>query len=591
MTDKTFAELGLSKPLLDAVADLGYEAPSQIQALAIPRILQGEDIVGLSETGSGKTAAFTLPALQLIDLDIFRPQVLILSPTRELCVQVCEEVRKLGGGLDKMRATPVYGGAPIDRQIKSLRGAQMVVGTPGRLMDHLRRGTIQTNEIKLVILDEADRMLDMGFREDMEEILSQVPESRQTLFFSATMNRSVERLIDTFGSNPEKIEVSKRNQTVERIDQCYIEVRNRSKVEVLSRLLDMQAYRLAVVFCNTKRSVDEATEALLARGYTADRLHGDITQQMRERTIQRFREGKVELLIATDVAARGLDIDEVDIVFNYDLPQDPEDYVHRIGRTGRAGREGRAVSFVFGRDVYRLQNVERFTKSRIRRDKIPSQEEVEGRRADVVFEALKERLEDENGVPFLNYIDRLLEQGHAATDIAGTLFGMLRELSGREGEEIQEDRPDTGRYREDRGDRSRGRRDRGDRRERGERSYDREDRGDRRDRRDRGDRSYDRGDRGSRSFDKEQRRSEVKAGMSQVFIGVGGKMGVAPGEIAGMIYRECSITNGSLGKIRVFPKHCLVQVPEQEFSKVVKGLQGVKYRGKPFPVREDRDIH
>ena len=234
MTDKTFAELGLSKPLLDAVADLGYEAPSQIQALAIPRILQGEDIVGLSETGSGKTAAFTLPALQLIDLDIFRPQVLILSPTRELCVQVCEEVRKLGGGLDKMRATPVYGGAPIDRQIKSLRGAQMVVGTPGRLMDHLRRGTIQTNEIKLVILDEADRMLDMGFREDMEEILSQVPESRQTLFFSATMNRSVERLIDTFGSNPEKIEVSKRNQTVERIDQCYIEVRNRSKVEVLS---------------------------------------------------------------------------------------------------------------------------------------------------------------------------------------------------------------------------------------------------------------------------------------------------------------------------------------------------------------------
>ena len=580
MTDVTFADLDLSKPLLDAVHELGFEAPSQIQAIAIPKILSGRDIVGLSETGSGKTAAFTLPALELIDEQLYRPQVLILSPTRELCVQVCEEVRKLGKNLAGMRATPVYGGAPIDRQIKSLRGAQMVVGTPGRLMDHLRRGTLRTDDLKLVILDEADRMLDMGFREDMEEILSQIEGQRQTLFFSATMNKNVERLIAKFGDNPEKVEVAKKSLTVDRIDQSYYEVRNRSKVEVLSRLLDMNAFRLAVVFCNTKRAVDEATEALLARGFTADRLHGDITQQMRERVINRFREGKVELLIATDVAARGLDIDEVDLVVNYDLPQDPEDYVHRIGRTGRAGREGKAASFVFGRDVYRLQNVERYIRHKIRRERVPSQEEVEGKRADVLFESVKLKLEEQQkGAPFLNLVDRLLEQGYAATDIAGTLFGILREETGREGEEIQEDRPGG---------------DRGGRRERGERR-DRRDRGDRGDRdyserrgRDRGDRR-DRGERGG-NFDREARRNEVADGMKQVFIGIGGLLGVKPGEIAGMIYSSCNVKGGSLGKIRIFPKHTLVQVKEGLENKVIQGLKGEKLRGKPFPCRLDRDL-
>lgn len=575
MTDTTFAELGLSQPLLDAVQGLGYEEPSQIQALAIPRILNGDDIVGLSETGSGKTAAFTLPALQLIDLEVFSPQVLILSPTRELCVQVCEEVRKLGSNLHNLRSTPVYGGAPIDRQIKGLRGAQMVVGTPGRLMDHLRRGTLRTDDLKLVILDEADRMLDMGFREDMEEILSQIPGPRQTLFFSATMNRNVERLIARFGNNPSKVEVEKKTLTVDRIAQSYYEVRNRSKVEVLARILDMDAFRLAVVFCNTKRAVDEATEALLARGFTADRLHGDITQQMRERVINRFREGKVELLVATDVAARGLDIDDVDIVFNYDLPQDPEDYVHRIGRTGRAGRDGRAVSFVFGRDVYRLQNVERYTRSKIIREKVPSQEEVEGKRADVLFESVKLKLEEQSkGAPYMNHIDRLLEQGFTATDIAGTLFGMLRETVGREGEEIQEDRPDTGRReRSERGER-RGRDDRrgGDRFERGG------DRGDRR--------GGDRFDPGQR----ERRRGEVASGMTQLFIGAGDIIGVQPGELAGMIYGSCEVSSGGVGKIRIFPKHSLVQVKESEAQSVIDGLKGQKLRGKPFPVRQDRDI-
>jgi ATP-dependent RNA helicase DeaD len=591
MNDITFESLGLSNPLLDAVNSLGFEHPSQIQELAIPRILKGDDIVGLSETGSGKTAAFTLPALDMIDTSNPRPQVLILSPTRELCVQVCEEVQRLGKNLPGMCAVPVYGGAPMDRQIKALQGSQMVVGTPGRLMDHLRRGTLRTNDLKLVILDEADRMLDMGFREDMEEILGQIRGKRQTLFFSATMNRNVEKLIQTFGNNPATVQVEQKTRTVEAIDQMYYEVRTRSKVEVLSRLLDTMVIRLAVVFCNTKRAVDEVTEALLARGYAADRLHGDVTQQMRERVLKRFRDGSVEVLVATDVAARGLDIDEVDVVFNYDLPQDFEDYIHRVGRTGRAGREGKAVSFVFGKDVYRLQGIEKFTRQKIRRERIPSQEDVEGKRADVLFESVKEKIEAGGFADYKHYIDRLLDQGHTATDIASALFSQLRDTMGREGEEIQEDRPGGGE--QSRGERSE-RRDSGERRERSERG-ERSIRGERKDRPERGERR-DRGDRperSERSRDREgerRRDPELKEGMTQLFIGLGSKLGVNPGEIAGMIYSECSIKNGSLGRIRMFPKHCLVQVNDGDADKICADLKRAKLRGKSFATYRDRDI-
>jgi len=543
--DITFEDLGLSKPLLDAVNSLGFERPSQIQSSAIPRILSGDDIVGLSETGSGKTAAFTLPALEMIDLNNTKPQVLILSPTRELCVQVCEEVQKLGKNMQAMRAVPVYGGAPIDRQIKGLRGSQMVVGTPGRLMDHLRRGTLRTDDLKLIILDEADRMLDMGFREDMEEILSQIKGKRQTLFFSATMNRNV--------------------------------VRNRSKVEVLSRLLDTMTLRLSVVFCNTKRNVDETTEALLARGYAADRLHGDVTQQMRERVLKRFRDGTVEVLVATDVAARGLDVDEVDAVFNYDLPQDFEDYIHRIGRTGRAGREGNAVSFVFGKDVYRLHGIEKFIRQKIRRERIPSKEDVEGKRADILFESVKQTVEEGGYKDYKHYIDRLLEAGHTATDVASALFSQLKATQGREGEDIQEDRPG--------GDRGRGdRRDRGNHRDR-----DYADRGNRRDRGERGGRR-ERSERSRNREDDRRRDPQLKEGMTQLFIGLGSKLGVNPGEIAGMIYSECNIKNGSLGRIRMFPKHCLVQVNDNDADNICRDLKRAKLRGKSFPTYRDRDL-
>jgi ATP-dependent RNA helicase DeaD len=428
----SFTDLNLSEPILKAIAKMGFEQPTPIQAMTIPLVMQGKDVVGLSQTGSGKTAAFVWPVLNMLDMSKAETQVLILCPTRELCVQVCEEVQHLGAEIKNLVAIPVYGGAPMDRQLRLLRtGAHVVVGTPGRIQDHLNRGTLKTAGIQRVILDEADRMLDMGFSEDMEKILGSMTNRKQTLFFSATMNRGVERLISNFGNTPEYVRIEQKTLTVSTTEQCYYEVRSRSKIELLSRLLDIQAPRLAIVFCNTKAAVDECTETLLNRGYTADRLHGDISQAIRERVLRRFREGSIELLIATDVAARGLDINEVDAVFNYDLPLDPEDYVHRIGRTGRAGREGKAISFVFGREIYRLQMIEKYIKQTIRRARIPSQEEVEGRHANDLFDQLRDRLEAKNFQSYEEYVDRLLDQGHTPTDITSALYAIVMEQKKR----------------------------------------------------------------------------------------------------------------------------------------------------------------
>ncbi|MGL4401545.1 MAG: DEAD/DEAH box helicase [Luteolibacter sp.] len=564
MDTPPFSELGLPDTLLAAIETLGYERPSPIQAMSIPPALLGKDLVGLSATGSGKTAAFTLPALAKLDVKLAYPQVLILCPTRELAVQVCEEVHRLGAKMQGLQATPVYGGAPIDRQLRALRnGAQLVVGTPGRLLDHLRRGSFDASRIKMAILDEADRMLDMGFKDEMDELLAALPPDRQTLFFSATMNPGVSRLIQKFGNSPEIIEIQQKARTVSTVEQSYFEVRQRSKVEVLSRILDMNPPRLGIVFCNTKRSVDECTEDLVNRGYAADRLHGDITQQMRERVLKRFRDGAVEILVATDVAARGLDIDEIDIVFNYDLPTDPEDYVHRIGRTGRAGRSGRAVSFVYGREIYRLQSIERYTRHVIKRERIPSVEQVEGRRADLIFDDLKERLESGKFENYQDNIDRLLEQGHTPTDIAGALVTMIREASGREGGAIEEDRePERPARRENV------------RPQRDEHSgHQRDDRGPRQERFERAPRPVIQG---------------TEAGMTRLFLSLGKTHGVMAKEIVGMLYREVGLPDGCLGRISLFPKHSLVDVPEQFVSQVMDRTRTARLRGRPFRMDVDR---
>jgi ATP-dependent RNA helicase DeaD len=555
-----FADLGLPDVLLSAVLDMGFESPSPIQAKTIPLALQGKDLIGLSQTGSGKTAAFALPTLAGIDPHLAEPQALIVCPTRELAVQVCEEVFRLGCKIKGLRALPVYGGTPIDRQLKGLRkGAHVVVGTPGRLLDHLKRRSFDPRNIKTVILDEADRMLDMGFQEEMEELLAALPEDRQTMFFSATMNRRVSRLIDNFGKKPETIEIERRSLTVDAIDQSCYEVRQRSKVEVLSRVLDIDPPRLAVVFCNTKRLVDEVTEGLLARGYAADRLHGDMTQQMRERVLARFRESTIEILVATDVAARGLDVDDIDLVVNYEIPHDPEDYVHRIGRTGRAGRSGRAVSFVFGRDIYRLQTIEKYTRQSIRRERVPSQEQVEGKRADKLFQMIQERLESGKVGDYQGYLDRLLEQGHTATDIANAAFTLLRESTTREGEFIAEDKQKEAFANEKQ--RSSWRDEKRDRKERPERQE--------RDRKSRPERNNSKG-------------------MACLFMNIGKAQHIKPGDIAGMIYRECEVPDGSLGKITIFPKHTLVDVSEEIAGDVINGLKNAKLRGRSFKVDRDR---
>jgi ATP-dependent RNA helicase DeaD len=440
--------------------------------------------------------------------------------------------------------------------------ASSVRCVPVRLLDHLRRGSFDASRIKMAILDEADRMLDMGFKDEMDELLAALPAERQTLFFSATMNPGVSRLIQKFGNKPEIIQIEQKARTVSTVEQSYFEVRQRSKVEVLSRILDMNPPRLGIIFCNTKRSVDECTEDLVNRGYAADRLHGDITQQMRERVLKRFRDGAVEILVATDVAARGLDIEEIDIVFNYDIPTDPEDYVHRIGRTGRAGRSGRAVSFVYGREIYRLQSIERYTRHVIKREKIPSVEQVEGRRADLVFDDLKERLESGKFDAYQDNIDRLLEQGHTPTDIAGALVTMIREASGREGSVIDEDREPERRDRKD-----------------APRRDDRPMRDDRPQRDDRGPRPDNRFERGP--IPQEQ-------GMTRLFLSLGKTHGVMAKEIVGMLYREVGLPDGCLGRITLFPKHSLVDVPEQFVPQVLDKTRNARLRGRPFRMDVDR---
>ena len=427
MEKRKFAELGLSPEILKAVDKMGFEEASPIQTAVIPTILEGRDVIGQSSTGSGKTAAFAIPAIEKVDTHDRAVQVLILCPTRELAVQVAEEVGKLSLFKRGLHATPIYGGQSYERQFRALEsGVQIVIGTPGRVMDHMERGTLKLDSLKLVILDEADRMLDMGFRDDIERILSAVPEERQLLFFSATMPPAIQSLIKRFTRNPAWIKVEAHAQNAPKVDQVYFEVDRRSKLEVLTRLIDLYDFRFGIIFCSTKIMVDELDEHMHARGYAVDRLHGDITQAQRNRVMEKFRRRGFEFLIATDVAARGLDVDDLEVVFNFDLPNDAEDYTHRVGRTGRAGKEGRAFTFVSGRELYKLQSMVRFAKLKIRRENVPSLDQVEEARENVFFEKLRGTLQEGKFKKQDRIIDRLMEQGYSSTDICSALLHIIQ---------------------------------------------------------------------------------------------------------------------------------------------------------------------
>ena len=425
MTQIRFDELNLSRELLKAVNDMGFEEATPIQAQAIPHILKGKDVIGNAQTGTGKTTAFGLPILEMVDPNNKAPQAIILCPTRELAIQVAEEIRTLSKYKQGIHILPIYGGQPIERQIHSLKkGVQIIIGTPGRVMDHMRRHTLKLQNVKIVVLDEADEMLDMGFREDIEKILKDIPEERQTLLFSATIPEPILELGEKHLKNPEFVKVVHKELTVPSIEQFYFEVSRRDKVDALSRLIDFYNPNLSLVFCNTKKGVDELLAQLQAWGYSADGLHGDMSQSQRDRVMAKFKSGAIDILVATDVAARGLDVENVDAVFNFDVPQNEEYYVHRIGRTGRAGRAGKAFTLVVGRDIYKLKDIKKYANTKILRRQVPSLSDVEETRVNTLLEKVKQTIDDGGLNKYIGLVESLIDEDYTSLDLAAALLKM-----------------------------------------------------------------------------------------------------------------------------------------------------------------------
>jgi len=551
MSHKLFSELGLSPEILQAVERMGFEQASPIQSEAIPVLLTGRDMIGQSQTGSGKTAAFGIPAIERVDAHDPSIQVLILCPTRELASQVAEEIAKLAAFKKGVRELPLYGGASYDRQFRGLRaGPQIVIGTPGRLLDHIGNGALKLDKLKMVILDEADRMLDMGFREDLEKILEAMPEERQTVLFSATIPPGIRKMIERFTTDPVNIRIEATALTVPNIEQSYVEVDFRSKTEVLCRLLDVHDVKYGIIFGFTKIQVDEVTEALIARGYTADKLHGDMTQPLRERVMKRFRDRQVELLVATDVAARGLDVDDLEIVFNYELPYDPEDYVHRIGRTGRAGKSGKAISLVAGREFGRLQQVNRFTKTNMQRISVPKMEDLENKHATRLVDNVRSTLEAHDYKVQDAIVDDLLQSGHTAAEVISALLHLLAAEVVRPVERIKEDM--------------------GQRDARPARRYDNgpgaagESRFERRER-------PQRTDRPGASIDETG---------TWLRINIGKNAGVLPKDVVGCLAGESKLDSSVIGQIQILPTITLVQVAAESAELILTAINGARMCGR-----------
>lgn len=424
-----FKNLGLSKESLSAISDMGYKQPTKIQQDSIPHILKGRDVIGHSRTGTGKTMAFGLPAIEIVDDNLKAVQVLILCPTRELAEQAAGEIKKASAYKSKLNVVPVYGGASMENQKRQLRqGAQIVVGTPGRIMDHMRRRTLKLNDLKMMVLDEADEMLNMGFREDIETILEDSPESASMVLFSATMSKGIMQITKNYQTNAKVIKAVDQSLTVSTVDQWHVHMKKANKLTAVDLLLKYHQPKLCLIFCNTKRMVDELSENLQRRGIAAVALHGDLNQNARNRVMSSFRSGAMPILIATDVAARGIDVDDIEMVINYDIPQDDEYYVHRIGRTGRAGRAGKAVTLVSGNtQKKRLQVIERYTKVRIPRRQLPTQDEIEKMQNDVFLEDFIKELESPVSDKYFRILDDLKKKGYSARKVGATLLKMKLE--------------------------------------------------------------------------------------------------------------------------------------------------------------------
>ncbi len=426
--------------ILRAVTEMGFSEMTPIQQQAIPLLMEGRDVIGQAQTGTGKTAAFGIPMLQRVEEENRNLQGLILCPTRELAIQAAEELRKFSKYMHGIKMVPIYGGQDITRQIKALKGgAQIIVGTPGRVMDHMRRHTIKLQDIKMVVLDEADEMLNMGFREDMETILSQIESEHQTALFSATMPQAILDITDQYQQDAELVRVTKKELTIPLVKQYYFVVKSIYKEEVISRLLVTYGFKRSIIFCNTKKMVDDLAENLKARGYQAEGLHGDMTQKQRDFVMGRFKSGNLEILIATDVAARGIDVDDLEAVFNYDVPQDIEYYVHRIGRTGRAGREGMAFTFAYGRDLYRIRDIERVCKTKMTEMKVPKASEIMAIKLDKVLESAVKTAEKTDLEKLTDQIEEKLADYEA--DPMELLAALVKQQLGDELQDIVVEEP------------------------------------------------------------------------------------------------------------------------------------------------------
>ena len=520
-----FEEMGLSEEIQKAVRYMGFEEASPIQAKAIPAMISGIDLIGQAQTGTGKTAAFGIPILEKVDPKLKKLQAIVLCPTRELAIQVADEIRNLSRYMHGIKVLPIYGGQDIVKQIRSLKsGTQIVIGTPGRVMDHMRRKTMKLDFVHTVVLDEADEMLNMGFREDIEFVLNGVPEERQIVLFSATMPKPIMEITKKFQDNAKVIKVTKKELTVPNIEQYYYDVKPKKKEEVLSRLLDIYSPRLSVVFCNTKKQVDLLVNALLGRGYFAAGLHGDMKQEQRDRVMQGFRTGKTEILVATDVAARGIDVDEVEAVFNYDLPQDDEYYVHRIGRTGRAGREGRAFSFVSGKEVYKLKEIQRYCKTKIYAQKVPSLNDVANTKMENILDDVERVIEQEDLDMMINAIEeRVNNSEFSAMDMAAAFLKICCGMT--------EDNKNTE------------------------------------------ENDWEFGDTGA-----------GEDGMVRLFINIGKKQRVRPGDILGAIAGESGMDGKLIGTIDMYDKYTFVEVPREYAREVLNAMKNVKIKGKTVAV-------
>jgi ATP-dependent RNA helicase DeaD len=543
----TFADLGLSSDILRAVGEMGFEEPSPIQVLAIPFLLAGKDIVGQAQTGTGKTAAFGIPLLEKICPRLARPQALIVCPTRELAIQVAEELGRLAGGRRGVFVLPVYGGQPVERQLRSLeRGPQVIVGTPGRLLDLLGRGALSLAGVGTTVLDEADEMLDMGFYDDIEAILGRIPADCQKVLFSATMPEPILELAGRFLRQPEILKVTPRMLTVPSVEQVFYEVGPHRKLEALCRVLDSQGLRKALVFCATKRGVDDVAAQLQARGYQAEGLHGDLAQAQRDRVMGRFRAGSVEVLVATDVAARGIDVEDVDAVINHDIPHDVENYVHRIGRTGRAGRAGKAFTFVAAREQYRLREIMRYTRARITRSRLPTLRDVAALRTGRLLEEVRTVMEAGALERYSLLVEDFLEGDDTSMGMAAALLKILlrRESGpGGAGEEEAGESPEAWGVSA---------------------------------RRERSGRAPQDARRKGRMETRAFAGSEARARLS---FNVGRRLQVTPGDLVGAIAGETGIPGRSIGAIEIHDALSFVDVPRALADEIVAVMNTAQIRG------------